>query len=276
MNGCRIFIGCLPKNPALWQGFPAVKRISMIKSYGISETGLVRKVNEDSIWSGDKPFFILADGMGGYEGGQVASSSAVAAAKDFFDTLPESEYSEETVREAILRANEAILRRKMESSALSHMGTTMVMAAIAGNKLYWGHVGDSRLYLVKDGELIQVTKDHSFVMTLVDEGKITKEEMRGHPRKNEITRAVGISHDLAVDTGTISLDTPQLVLICSDGLSTMLSDETIGAVILSYGHTEEQLEACTKELVRKVYEAGASDNISAILIHYEPSEVVTE
>lgn len=248
----------------------------MIKSYGISETGLVRKVNEDSIWSGDKPFFILADGMGGYEGGQVASSSAVQAAKDFFETLSPDAYSEDAVREAILHANEAILRRKMESDSLSHMGTTMVMAAIAGRTLYWGHVGDSRLYLVKDGALVQVTKDHSFVMTLVDEGKITKEEMRGHPRKNEITRAVGISHDLLVDTGTISLDEPQLILICSDGLSTMLSDETIQAVILSYGHTEEQIEACTKELVRKVYEAGASDNISAILIHYEPTEVATE
>lgn len=253
------------------KAFPAQVGKSMIKSYGISKTGLVRKVNEDSIWTGDRPFFILADGMGGYEGGQIASASAVEAARNYFEALPVSEYSEAAVREAILRANDAILKKKMESESLAHMGTTMVMAAIAGSTLYWGHVGDSRLYLMEDGHLRQVTTDHSFVMTLVEEGKITKEEMREHPRKNEITRAVGISHQLDVDTGTILLKGPLLILICSDGLSTMLADETIQAVILSYGHTEEELEACTKALVEKVYEAGATDNTSAILVHYEPA-----
>lgn len=243
----------------------------MIKSYGISKTGLVRKVNEDSIWTGDLPFFILADGMGGYEGGQIASASAVDAARTYFEALPISEYSEMKVRKAILCANEAILKKKLESESLAHMGTTMVMAAISGNTLYWGHVGDSRLYLLEGEQLQQVTTDHSFVMTLVEEGKITKEEMRAHPRKNEITRAVGISHDLDVDTGTISLKGPLLILICSDGLSTMLDDKTIQTVILSYGHAEEELEACTKKLAEKVYEAGATDNISAILVYYEPA-----
>ena len=242
----------------------------MITSFGISKTGLVRKVNEDCIFADHKPYFILADGMGGYEGGQIASTSAVEAARDYLASLPQEAYSEETAREAILIANRAILHRKISADDLQHMGTTMIIALISGTMLYWGHVGDSRLYLLKNGALTQVTTDHSFVMTLVEKGKITREEMRAHPRKNEITRAVGINSQLEVDTGHFSLDQDLIVLICSDGVSTMIDDAVIRDTILPLENGKIALDAAASGLIQKVYDAGASDNTSLILIHVDP------
>lgn len=242
----------------------------MIRSYGLSETGLVRKINEDAILvAEEKGFFLLADGMGGYEGGQVASTTAIEAAGEFLSEKAPA-YSEAVLREAVLAANRAVLRKKIESEALRNMGTTMVAAAVTGHTLSWAHVGDSRLYLFRKGTLTQVTRDHSFVMTLVDEGKITPEEMREHPRKNEITRAVGIGSVLEVDAGEISLDAPSLILICSDGLSTLIDDETIRSVL---SEKENDLAACAETLFAKVYDAGATDNISAILVEYTAQEI---
>ncbi len=244
----------------------------MIRSYGISEAGLVRRVNEDRIFLG-RNFFVLADGMGGYEGGQIASQSAVEAVRDFFEKEGERRVTEETVREAVLGANRAILSRKMKSREFQDMGTTLIVTAVSGGRLYWAHVGDSRLYVMKDGALTQITKDHSFVMTLLEEGKITKEEMRGHPRKNEITRAVGIRPSLDVDTGCLALDAPLLVLICSDGLSALLDDEVIRASLARCGNGEDALRDCAEELLREVYDAGATDNISAIFIQFTPDAI---
>lgn len=244
----------------------------MIRSYGISEAGLVRRVNEDRIFLG-RNFFVLADGMGGYEGGQIASQSAVEAVRDFFEKSGDRRVTEETVREAVLGANRAILSRKMKSREFQDMGTTLIVTAVSGGRLYWAHVGDSRLYVMKDGALTQITKDHSFVMTLLEEGKITKEEMRGHPRKNEITRAVGIRPSLDVDTGCLALDAPLLVLICSDGLSALLDDEVIRASLARCGNGEDALRDCAEELLREVYDAGATDNISAIFIQFTPDAI---
>lgn len=229
-------------------------------------------MNEDRIFLG-RNFFVLADGMGGYEGGQIASQSAVEAVRDFFEKEGDRRVTEETVREAVLGANRAILSRKMKSREFQDMGTTLIVTAVSGGRLYWAHVGDSRLYVMKDGALTQITKDHSFVMTLLEEGKITKEEMRGHPRKNEITRAVGIRPSLDVDTGYLALDAPLLVLICSDGLSALLDDEVIRASLARCGNGEDALRDCAEELLREVYDAGATDNISAIFIQVTPDAI---
>ena len=245
----------------------------MIKSYGISKTGLVRKVNEDCIFAKDKPYFILADGMGGYEGGQVASTTAVDAACTCLDEADPSSYSEAQVKEAVCAANRAVLRKKVEVENLQHMGTTMIIAVISGHVLYWGHVGDSRLYVLYQGNLTQITKDHSFVMTLVDEGKITKEEMREHPRKNEITRAVGIAPQLDVDTGHLDLAPHMIVLICSDGVSALLDDACIRDLLLPLERKEADLKTAAEQILRKVYDAGATDNTSIILIQLDEDEL---
>lgn len=128
-------------------------------------------------------FFILADGMGGYKGGQTASISAVRAAKQYLENLPPEDFSEEELRGAAMQANLDILMQKEKNKEFQNMGTTLLLAACAGDTLYWAHVGDSRIYAARGGTLTQVTTDHSVVMDLLRKGKITKEEMIGHPRK---------------------------------------------------------------------------------------------
>ena len=245
----------------------------MIVTYGDSKIGLVRKLNEDAINLDIPGLLILADGMGGYEGGEIASTIAVRAAADFFSKDPQKPFSEETLKESVLCANEAILVRKEENPKLCHMGTTLVMGAVQGDTLYWAHVGDSRLYVWQEGKLAQITVDHSFVMELVKEGKLSMEEMRHHPRKNEITRAVGIDRTLQVDTGTLSLGDGSLLLLCSDGLSGVLTDEEMNQFLTeSPKETEDDLHRLGDQLMHQVYESGARDNVSLILAWYRNVE----
>lgn len=239
----------------------------MILIYGDSQTGLVRKSNEDAIGLSVPGLYVLADGMGGYEGGQIASTLAVETVTTFWTQKAQGNVSEDVLKDAILRANDAILARKKEESGLCSMGTTLIAAALSGNHLFWAHVGDSRLYVWKDGVLSQITVDHSYVMELVEQGKLTKEAMRFHPRKNEITRAVGIDSLLKVDTGNLPAEEGSLFLLCSDGLSSMISDEEIGELVAaSPRDSEAALEALGQALMEKVYEAGARDNVSLILV----------
>lgn len=242
----------------------------MILTYGVSEKGLVRRANEDAISMKVDGLYLLADGMGGYDGGQIASSLVVESGARYFSSLPsEKAFSEEGLKESFCAANRAILAEKRDSPALQSMGTTMVGAAVKGNHLFWAHVGDSRLYRYEAGELTQVTTDHSFVMELVTEGKLTKEEMRRHPRKNEITRAVGIDENMKVDTGSFSLTDGSCILICSDGVSGMVEDEDLCRLISGNTRkTEEDLKALASSIMEKVYDAGARDNASLILIQF--------
>ena len=245
----------------------------MIVTYGDSKIGLVRKLNEDAINLEIPGLLILADGMGGYEGGEIASTIAVHVAGDFFSKGAQKSFSEETLRESILCANEAILARKGENPKLGGMGTTLVLGAVQDHTLYWAHVGDSRLYVWREGKLSQLTVDHSFVMELVKEGKISMEEMRHHPRKNEITRAVGIDKSLEVDTGTFPLEDGSLLLLCSDGLSGALTDEEMNQFLTaSPKDTEEDLHGLGDQLMEQVYESGARDNVSLILAWYRNVE----
>lgn len=242
----------------------------MILTYGDSEKGLVRRANEDAISMKVDGLYLLADGMGGYDGGQVASSLAVESGGRYFSSLPPAKaFSEEGLKESFCAANRAILAEKRDSPSLQSMGTTMVGAAIEGDHLYWAHVGDSRLYRYDTEGFTQVTTDHSFVMELVTEGKLTKEEMRRHPRKNEITRAVGIDANMKVDTGSFSLSDGTLILICSDGVSGMVEDEDLCRLISENPRkTKEDLKALASSIMEKVYDAGARDNASLILIQF--------
>lgn len=243
----------------------------MIRSYEVSRTGLVRKTNEDCIYTDASPLYILADGMGGYKGGQTASSIAVQTASGCLAPLCRNGLSEGRIKQAVLAANRAVLHQKSRHREWSQMGTTMIVAALRGHSLIWGHVGDSRIYVFHEQCLKQITTDHSFVMNLLAEGKITPQEMRDHPRKNEITRAVGVGSAPEVDTGTEDLHSHSFVLICSDGLSTMIDDSRI-LERLSAPHIDlkERVEA----MVHDVYQAGANDNVSAILIEYNEDESI--
>lgn len=241
----------------------------MILTLGDSRTGLVRKVNEDAINLDVENVYILADGMGGYEGGQIASTLAVESAGNFLERLEPAELSESNLKESILLANQAILDRKQDDDQFLSMGTTMIAASVIGDTLNWAHVGDSRLYVWHDNILKQITTDHSFVMELVNEGKISREDMRFHPRKNEITRAVGIEKSLTVDTGHFKLDNDSLVLLCSDGLTGMIDDNVIRSVIADNPRrTQDDLKKLDKDLTEKAYDAGAKDNVSLILVQF--------
>ncbi len=242
----------------------------MIESFGVSKVGLVRTVNEDFIFSEDRPFFILADGMGGYEGGQLASRLAVKTAAEYLKTFPASAYSEDVLRMAVLFANRALLRAKIADSSLDGMGTTLVVAAFFEDKMFFANVGDSRIYLETDGVLTQLTRDHSFVMELFEAGKISREEMRNHPKRNEVTRAVGLQSALAVDTGCVSFTGPTKILLCSDGISVPLGDAAMQKILAETGNRGDELGKAVELLTNGVYEKGAGDNLSAILVSYLP------
>lgn len=239
----------------------------MILTYGESDKGLVRKVNEDAINLSVENLYLLADGMGGYDGGQIASTLAVKSAGRFLKDTPV--LTEQLLKESFYCANRAILNEKVEQPELKSMGTTMVAAAACEGKLLWAHVGDSRLYRFQYGKLEQVTVDHSFVMELVTEGKLSLAEMRVHPRKNEITRAVGIEEDMKVDTGSFALEDGTFILLCTDGVSGMVEDSDLESLIASSPRkTKEDLKELGRHIMDKVYEAGARDNASFILIQF--------
>lgn len=242
----------------------------MILTYGDSKTGLVRKNNEDAINLDIPGLYILADGMGGYDGGQIASRIAVDSVKRYFLADSHLPFSEEGLSASIQAANRDILQKKEETGDYVSMGTTIVLAALSGNTLDWAHVGDSRLYVWHDGSLRQITTDHSFVMELVTEGKISKEAMRTHPRKNEITRAVGIEPSLKVDTGHLTLKPDSLILLCTDGLTGMVEDEELSHLIAENPRqTQADLKTLGDALMEQVYDAGARDNVSFILAAYQ-------
>jgi protein phosphatase len=241
----------------------------MILYYGDSQKGLVRKANEDAINLSVDNLFILADGMGGYEGGQIASTLSVETVGDFLKNLDTAAAPEDLLKQAFLAANESVLLKKLDNPALKSMGTTLLASLIKDNCLFWAHVGDSRLYQYTDGVMTQITTDHSFVMELVKEGKLTKEQMRVHPRKNEITRAVGIERKLKIDTGHFTLSDGTMVLMCSDGVSGMLDDSQLEEMVRSNPRKDRnQLEILGKEIMNQVYLAGARDNASLILVQY--------
>lgn len=241
----------------------------MILTYGESERGLVRKANEDAINLSVENLYILADGMGGYDGGQIAGTLAVERVGHFFSASLEPAFSEESLKEAFYAANRAILNEKKDHPEWKSMGTTLAAAALSEGRVLWAHVGDSRLYRFQDGRLEQITTDHSFVMELVNEGKLSREEMRVHPRKNEITRAVGIGEILEVDTGSFDLKDGTFLLLCSDGVSGMVEDCDLESLIASSPRkTKEDLKELGRHIMDKVYETGAKDNASFILIQY--------
>ena len=245
----------------------------MILTYGNSQTGLVRKCNEDSISLVQPGLYVLADGMGGYEGGQIASSLAVESVSEFWKRDVKEDVSEDILKEAVLYANEAILNRKKEDTALASMGTTLVVAALSNKQIFWAHVGDSRIYVWNAENFRQVTVDHSFVMELVEQGKLSREAMRFHPRKNEITRAVGIDASLRVDAGSLAIEEGSLLLLCSDGLTGMLSDEEINAILTTSPKAcQKDLDSLGNQLMEKVYLAGAKDNVSFILVQFNTVE----
>ena len=235
----------------------------MVKVYTATDVGRVREVNEDSFTVIAPETYVVADGMGGHAAGEVASRILVDTAKELLDR-PEVFYSELVLKKAVLRANDAILSQASEVPEYAGMGTTATLFHREGEQGIWAHVGDSRIYLLRGQELCQITRDHSLVEDLVENGSITREEARNHPRKNILTRAVGAEENLLVDTGSLRLQNGDRLLLCSDGLTNMVTDAQIQE-ILQDGHPMDKAAV----LVQKALEAGGTYNITAIVVEYD-------
>lgn len=238
----------------------------MLKSYGMKDIGRCRSVNQDYIFMSEKPvgnlpnLFLVADGMGGHRAGDLASEYTVAMVREAAEKSMR-QIPFQILRSAFQYANQKLIEKARESSAYTGMGTTLVAATVVEDTAYIVNVGDSRLYKV--GETIeQITEDHSLVEEMVRMGEISREEARNHPDKNIITRAIGVADTVEPDYFDTKLQKGECLLLCSDGLSNMIKDSQIRAILAR----RESLQAGAKELVDTANENGGRDNIAVVLI----------
>ena len=235
----------------------------MVKVYKATDIGLVRSSNEDSMLCLPSDTYMVADGMGGHAAGEGASHIFIDTARELLQAQ-ELPYSELVLKKLVLRANTAILQQVAEHPEYNGMGTTATVFHREGNRGVWAHVGDSRLYLLRGGVLQQITRDHSLVSDLVENGTITQEQARTHPRKNVLMRAVGVEEELIVDTGSFELQSGDSILLCTDGLTNMVENEEIQRLLQV---PEEQDKASA--LVAAALEAGGLDNVTAVVVVYD-------
>lgn len=239
-----------------------------MRAFSMTDIGAKRKINQDCVYCeenavGNFPnLFIVADGMGGHNAGDCASRTCIDCVVEKIK-ISDKKTPVSCMEEAISYANESIYQMAQENVELEGMGTTFVGAIIMDGCLYVANIGDSRLYVVDDKEIRQITEDHSLVEAMIRNGEIERREARFHPNKNIITRAVGTTKQVEADYFEVELHPGDVILMCSDGLSNMMDDEDMMYIIRRY---YEDMEAAGKRLVEKANECGGKDNISLILI----------
>lgn len=235
-----------------------------------SDIGKAREMNQDSFYVSDLKkdeikLYILADGMGGYKGGEVASSLAVKSVKNFvFNNFRKTKKDRESIlqllKAAIEYANMVVYQKAREDISLQDMGTTLDACLIYNNKVFIGHVGDSRVYRIRKNFMRKLTSDHSYVEKLVKEGTITKEEAYNHPKKNMLMKALGCEPVIEPDVMVKGFLKDDIILMCSDGLTNMVSEQNIYDII------KNDFENAAKELINLANENGGYDNITIITI----------
>lgn len=236
-----------------------------MKISSATSVGKVRSLNEDSFYAsseslGGAVLAVVADGMGGHNAGEVASAEAVKIIKDSItDTDTDVKKS---LCDAVDIANDTIYKMSVKNPKLHGMGTTVTACVIDKGQLTIAHVGDSRLYLLRNGEILQMTKDHSLVEMLIENGTITKEDAKNHPQKNVITRAIGTANTIDTDTYEFSVKEGDIILLCSDGLTNMVDEEKILSIVWG----ENSFENLAQKLIKEAENAGGLDNITAVLI----------
>lgn len=229
--------------------------------------GYVRSGNEDGfLASREHAVFAVADGMGGHEHGEVASHLALEAIIHYAESLAHAAPTElpALLHQAIQEANTAILSQALEQDAQNRMGTTIVLATICDNRLYFAHIGDSRLYLLRGELFTQLTRDHSLVQAMVDRGEITPDEAAIHPLRHQITRVVGGDDTVSPEIASQALEPDDIVLLCTDGLSGVVPLEQIKRTLLSDRGAQEKADA----LVQDALAAGGPDNVTALVITF--------
>ncbi|MBQ4347084.1 MAG: Stp1/IreP family PP2C-type Ser/Thr phosphatase [Firmicutes bacterium] len=242
-----------------------------MRAVGRSVPGLWRDNNEDAIYlssPGDffEDLYIVADGMGGHNAGEVASSLAVESFLEFIAQNAQSEeFRLETLElmvSALIYSNRKVYEKSLSKPEFYGMGTTFLAACIKNSTMFIVHVGDCRAYLLRNGSLSQLTKDHSWVMEMVRLGQIPPENARTHPKRNVITRALGTDSKLEPDTLITGLFPNDIILLCSDGLNTMVDDTDIEAIL----NCDTTLEEKTENLILSANANGGKDNISIIIM----------
>ena len=245
----------------------------MIKTLSLTDIGKKRKLNQDFVYTSERPVgnlpnvFIVADGMGGHKAGDIASRCTVETIVEEIGKCQETD-PVRILRMAIEKANEKVRFLASEDENFAGMGTTVVVATCKGRELLVANVGDSRLYVV-GRQIRQITRDHSLVEEMVRLGGIDRETARNHPDKNIITRAIGATPSVDVDFFHVELQEDELILMCSDGLTNMLEDEEIRMIL----HGQRDIVEKAEELVKAANNNGGKDNIAVILIEPAADEV---
>lgn len=238
----------------------------------LSNIGRVRQVNEDQCWvgtlGGGIAIAVVADGMGGHQAGDVASQSAVDTFRGAFEQHAEKQSLSEQegkmlIRQAIAEANETIYAMASRDERYHNMGTTVVAALMLPGTIVIGHVGDSRAYRVGTSGIEQLTMDHSLVNELVRSGQLSAEEAANHPRRNVLTRAIGTDPEVEIDVQSLHWRPEDVLLLCSDGLSNMVSDEVIAQVV---SDDSLALDIKADHLIQLALDGGGDDNITVVLL----------
>ena len=241
-----------------------------MKVYSKTDTGKKREVNQDSFYSGQfdngTVFAVVCDGMGGAKSGNVASERAATVISDYivksYSPKMSSTGVENMLRAAVASANTEVYELANQKEEYEGMGTTVVVALVAENLTHIVHVGDSRAYLITSSEIEQLTTDHSIVQAMVNKGEISEEEAKIHPRKNIITRAIGTEPEVRCDYNIVLKPENAVLLICTDGLSNHLDEQSLFELIKN-----TPKEECAQTLIDKANEAGGTDNITAVLVY---------
>ena len=246
-----------------------------MKSYCRTDIGIKRNMNQDFVYASDQPvgpllnLYIVADGMGGHAAGDYASRCAVESMVDFISSSNEKR-PVRLLDEAVQAANRAVYEKAQQDKACAGMGTTLVACTYMRDSLYIVNIGDSRLYLAGE-ELDQITVDHSLVEEMVRAGHITAEQARVHPEKNVITRAVGMKDSMRADLFDVAIRPGDVALLCSDGLTNMVTDQEISRITRQIQNGKVSLSAAGDKLIDDANRNGGSDNISVVLIDFTGS-----
>lgn len=242
-------------------------------SYGKTDIGMVRSMNQDSIFFSDKDIgnlpnlYIVADGMGGHQAGDYASAHAVSW---FVEYVKNCQYENPItiLKTGIAKVNDMLLEKASEHKELKGMGTTFVVAVATGSKMYVANIGDSRLYVMGE-EAKQITLDHSLVEELIRTGQLDRRRVRFHPEKNIITRALGTGNEAVPDFFEIQLEKDEKVLLCTDGLTNMIEDDEIRDIVMK----KQFLDKTCEQLIERANYYGGKDNIGVVVIEQALNEV---
>jgi len=257
------------KQPSSW----------VVRAKGVTHVGRVRQNNEDSLLVDEKRgLFIVSDGMGGHQAGEVASNAVVTVLPPMIEQLaarvetPSKEAFEQVLRDAILELSQRLRDESRGQAGLQGMGATVVVVWLQGQRAHMASMGDSRIYLFREKQLTQLTQDHSIIALLLRHKEITEEEAKQHPARGRLSRYVGMEGDTFADLHSISLRPDDRLLLCSDGLTGMVTNSEIAHVL---AHCPDPGAACN-ELVNMANEAGGKDNITALVINFEKQQSMPE